>query len=111
VISGLIEVFNVVGAEYVKNTKLKPRVQNLGKIFIKISLILQLLVLLSFVLLTGSFHRRCVRARNLPAKLKPVLLTLYCSSFLIGIRTAYRTADYFTALDIQVSLTFSSPVI
>ncbi|KAE9371086.1 hypothetical protein N431DRAFT_441124 [Stipitochalara longipes BDJ] len=106
VVSGLIEVLNIVGAEYSKNTKIAPRLQSLGKILIKISLVLQLLVLVSFVLLTGSFHRHCAIARNLPATLKPVLLTLYCSSFLIGIRTVYRTVEYFTVLNIRIQPSF-----
>jgi hypothetical protein len=62
-------------------------------------------VLSLFVLLAAVFHRRCTKAGLAPKNLKAALLTLYTSSALIGVRTIYRTIEYFSTS----SLNFSDP--
>lgn len=104
-ISTVIESLNANGAAYVANSSLSPSKQNTGKALLKSALILQLCVLASFVFLAGTFHRKCAKANILPKNLRAALTTLYISSTLIGIRTLYRTVEYFST----ASLNFSSP--
>jgi RTA1 like protein len=72
---------------------------------LKAALCLQLGVLCCFVLLAASFHWKCKKAKILPANLRAALITLYISSALIGVRTIYRTVEYFRTS----SLNFSDP--
>jgi hypothetical protein len=67
--------------------------------------VLQLGVLACFVLLAVIFHRKCKKANSLPSNLHAALITLYVSSGLIGVRTIYRTVEYFTS----ASLNYSNP--
>ncbi|TVY58985.1 hypothetical protein LSUE1_G008720, partial [Lachnellula suecica] len=75
--------------------------QDTGKALLKTALVLQLVVLSLFVFLAAYFHRQCKRARILPENLKKVLGTLYVSSALIGIRTIYRTVEYFSTAELH----------
>jgi hypothetical protein len=104
-ISSIIEALNANGAAYVANSSLPQSKQDVGKALLKSALVLQLGVLASFFLLAITFHRRCKKANLLPANLHAALITLYISSTLIGVRTIYRTIEYFNT----ASLNFSSP--
>ena len=114
-ISAVVEALNINGASYSSNASLTESQQNIGRDLIKAALILQLCVLLSFVLLAAYFHRKCYKANLLPDNLKAVLITLYCSSTLITIRTVYRTVEYFSIAKIRVTPGFDpmtiSPII
>ena len=87
----------------------------MGRSLIKAALIIQLCIMLSFVLLATYFHRNCYKANLLPKNLKAVLYTLYCSSILIGVRTIYRTVEYFSISQVRVQPGFDpmsiSPII
>ena len=96
-ISTIIEALNGNGAAYVANTSLSEKKQEIGHSLLKAALILQLVVLSLFVLLAVTFHRRCMKAGLVPNNLVQPLRTLYISSALIGIRTIFRTVEYFTA--------------
>ncbi|KAH8759634.1 hypothetical protein BGZ57DRAFT_1018388 [Hyaloscypha finlandica] len=96
-LSAIIEALNANGAAYVANSTLSKSKQNTGKTLLKVALCLQLGVLVCFVLLAASFHRKCKKANILPSNLRAALTTLYISSALIGVRTIYRTAEYFSA--------------
>jgi hypothetical protein len=104
-ISSIIEALNGNGAAYVANSTLSQAKQNIGKALLKSALVLQLGVLGCFVLLAATFHRKCKKAAILPPNLRAALITLYISSSLIGIRTIYRTVEYFST----ASLNFSAP--
>jgi hypothetical protein len=104
-LSSIIEALNANGAAYVANSSLSKSKQNTGKTLLKVALCLQLGVLGCFVLLAASFHRNCKKANILPSNLRAALTTLYISSALIGVRTIYRTAEYFSTS----SLNFSDP--
>jgi hypothetical protein len=100
-ISSIIEALNGNGAAYVANTSLSPKKQEIGKSLLKSALILQLVVLSLFVVLAITFHRRCSKAGLVPDNLVRPLRTLYISSTLIGIRTIYRTIEYFTTASLN----------
>ena len=96
-ISSVIEALNGNGAAYVANSSLPESKQAIGRDLLKAALILQLVVLSLFLLLAATFHRRCRKAGLTPNNLVQPLRTLYVSSALIGIRTIYRTVEYFTS--------------
>ncbi|KAE9369682.1 hypothetical protein N431DRAFT_380968 [Stipitochalara longipes BDJ] len=104
-LSTIVEALNANGAAYVANTSLSKSQQNTGKALLKSALCLQLGVLGCFLLLAASFHRQCKKANILPSNLRAALITLYTSSALIGVRTIYRTVEYFSTS----SLNFSDP--
>lgn len=87
----------------------------MGRDLLKAALMIQLAVITTFILLAIYFHRRCYKARLLPQNLKAILYTLYCSSALIMIRTIYRTVEYFSISQINVTPGFNpmsiSPII
>ena len=109
--SGVVEALNANGASYTANTGLPQAKQDIGKALLKAALCLQLVILACFVFLAVYFHHKCKRNGLLPKNLSAVLLTLYCSSALIGIRTIYRTIEYFTVASLNASSTSISPII
>ncbi|KAF4637791.1 hypothetical protein G7Y89_g259 [Cudoniella acicularis] len=100
-IATVIEILNANGAANVANTTLPQSTQNIGKSLLKAALVLQLGVLFLFVTLAATFHRKCAKAGLLPSNLNAVLITLYTSSSLIGIRTIYRVVEYFTTASLK----------
>jgi hypothetical protein len=100
-ISSVVEALNGNGAAYTANSSLSQNKQNIGRALLKSALILQLAILTSFVMLAAYFHRKCGKAGILPKNLRAALITLYCSSALIGVRTIYRTIEYFTTARIH----------
>jgi hypothetical protein len=99
--SAVVEALNANGAANVANSSLPQSKQDIGKSLLKSALVLQLGILASFVALAGYFHHQCKKAGLLSKNLKAVLLTLYCSSTLIGVRTIYRTVEYFTTASLN----------
>lgn len=100
-LSAVVEALNANGAAYMANASLSERKRDTGRAILKSALVLQLAILCCFVLLAGYYHRRCKRANSLPSNLRAVLTTLYISSALIGVRTLYRTVEYFTIADVN----------
>jgi hypothetical protein len=100
-VSSIIEALNGNGAAYVANTSLPESKQDIGKALLKSALVIQLGVLGLFVTLAAYFHYKCKKAGLLPKNLQAVLLTLYCSSALIGVRTIYRVVEYFTTANLK----------
>ncbi|KAK0628374.1 hypothetical protein B0T17DRAFT_505055 [Bombardia bombarda] len=94
-LSSLVEVLSAIGVSYVANTSLPARLITLGDALLKASLVLQLVVMLFFFLLAGTFHARCVRAGITSRRVHAPLLTLYLSTLIILGRTIYRTVEYF----------------
>lgn len=101
-LSAVVEALNGNGAAYSANANLPESKQDVGRGLIKAALIIQLIIQASFILLAGSFHRRCYKANLLPKNLKAVLYTLYFSSMLIIIRTIYRTVEYMSFPNVRV---------
>lgn len=94
--STIVEALNGNGVSYWANIKLSGGKQSMGQRFLKASLVLQLIVLVGFLFLTGFFHYQCKKKGPFPKNVKGVLLTLYCSSLLIGIRAIFRTVEYWS---------------
>jgi hypothetical protein len=114
-ISSVVEALNGNGAAYSANSSLSKNKQDIGRSLLKAALILQLGVLASFVMLAAHFHYKCKKASILPKNLKAALVTLYFSSALIGIRTIYRTVEYFTTASLHwdglIDLDTFSPIL
>ncbi|KAJ5046381.1 uncharacterized protein L3040_003625 [Drepanopeziza brunnea f. sp. 'multigermtubi'] len=102
-LSVVVEALNGNGAAYTANTSLSQSKQDVGKALLKSALILQLVILALFILLAAHFHRRCKKAKLLPPNLHAALITLYISSTLIGVRTIYRTVEYFTVSSLHAT--------
>ncbi|KAF4625407.1 hypothetical protein G7Y89_g12762 [Cudoniella acicularis] len=92
----VVETLNGNGVSYWANIKLSQSKQNMGKDFLKASLVTQIVVLLGFVSLTGWFHYKCKKKGPFPKNIRDVIITLYCSSVLVGIRAIYRTVEYYS---------------
>lgn len=114
-ISAIVEALNGNGASYSSNADLPESKQKMGRDLLKAALIIQLGVITSFVMLAVYFHRRCQKHNLLPQNLKSILITLYCSSALIMVRTIYRTVEYFSISHIHVTPGFNplsiSPIV
>lgn len=101
-ISAIVEALNANGASYSVNQSLIESQQNTGKALLKAALLIQLVVVVLFLTLAVTFHRRCHKAGIRKENLEAVLLTLYVSSALITIRTIYRTVEYFSLAQLHV---------
>ena len=91
----LVEVMNALGVSYIANVNVSESRNKLGHTLMKISLILQLIVITLFVLLAGIFQRRSSRGGIKTKRVSAPLLTLYTSTFLILVRCIYRTIEHF----------------
>lgn len=89
------QALNGTGAAYVANRSLPVHLQETGHSLFKAALILQLVVITSFVALATTFDRRCRKHGINHTKVNQPLLTLYISTALILVRTIYRTVEYF----------------
>lgn len=95
-LSSIVEALNGNGASRLANSSLDDSSRAVVRALLKTALVLQLVILGLFILLATHFHRKCSRGNILPKNLHAVLLTLYLSSALIGIRTTFRTVEYFS---------------
>jgi hypothetical protein len=95
-LSTIVETLNGNGVSFWANLKLSHGKQNMGRIFLKAALIVQIVVLVGFLSLTGFFHYKCKKHGPFPKNVRGVLITLYCSSVFIGIRAIFRTVEYYT---------------
>ncbi|KAH8590852.1 RTA1 like protein-domain-containing protein [Bisporella sp. PMI_857] len=100
-VSGVIEALNGNGAAYMANSSLPESKRDTGRALLKSALVLQLCVLAAFVYLASHFHRKCKRTNLLPTNLSTILWTLYMSSALIGVRTVFRTVEYFITANVH----------
>jgi len=95
-ISAVVETLNGNGVSYWANIKVSHGKQLMGLDFLKASLVVQLVVLVGFISLTGWFHYNCKKKGPFPKAIRDVIITLYISSVLIGIRALYRTVEYYS---------------
>lgn len=94
-LAAVVESLSGVGASYSANQALPDRMQDVGKALLKASLILQLVIVNTFVILAVTFHRRVLKAGIRNRSVNSSMLTLYVSTALIEARTIYRTVEYF----------------
>lgn len=102
ILAGVVEGISGVGASYSANQALPESMQDTGKALMKAALILQLVIVNSFVLLAVTFHRRCLRAGIRNRNVNSSMLTLYVSTALIEARTIYRTVEYFGLAGVRI---------
>lgn len=100
-LSGVVEALNAIGVSYIANRSLPDDKTNVGQILMKVSLILQIVVICLFCLLAGTFQHRCsaggIKSKNV---FRP-LFTTYISTTLILIRCIYRTVEHFDPSNIM----------
>lgn len=95
-VSFIIETLNGTGVSYIANQSLSASQRETGNSLLKAALVIQLAVLALFVLLAATFDRRCRRAGVRSARLTSALRTLYASAGLLGVRTVFRVAEYWS---------------
>lgn len=100
-ISSVIEALTGWGASYSANQSLSEEKRNTGHALIKTSLLMQVVVLVCFVALAGTFHRRCLKGGIKDRRLQQPLLTLYASAALIFVRTIFRVVEYFGVSELR----------
>lgn len=71
----------------------------IGAALIRASIMLQLICFVGFIALEIVFHRRCVRAKIINAKLRTMLYVLYFSSSCILLRNLYRVVEVWQGYD------------
>lgn len=106
-ISAVVEGLNGNGASYSSNSSLPEYKQNIGKALLKAALLLQIVVVSLFLLLAGTFHRRCAKAGVLNSNLRNALYTLYGSSIILTARTVYRIVEYFSVAELHIGPGFN----
>lgn len=93
------------GAAKAINSFDNPQQLNIGAALIRASIALQLAYFVGFVALEIIFHRRCLRAKVMNAKLQTVIYLLYASSVLIMIRNVYRAVEVWEGNDGHLATT------
>lgn len=98
----LIETINALGVSLSSKPSASPNQQELGKRLTIASLVIQLVVIITFVLLASTFHRRCNQV-NIQAKAMTLLVILYISMSLVLIRCVYRLVEHLgnTKIDLE----------
>lgn len=102
-VSGIVEILNGVGVSWLANPAVNKDFVKLGEAFLKVSLILQIVVIAAFCFIAALFHRRCIAGGITTRKVQAPLLTLYISMFLILFRTVYRIVEHFAATRIYTA--------
>ncbi|KAI0886774.1 uncharacterized protein GGS22DRAFT_199130 [Annulohypoxylon maeteangense] len=91
-LSMVIEGINGIAASFMANPKSNPTV---GSGLMWSALVLQIVIVISFLIMAGYFHRRCAQAGIAGARgIQNNLVTLYISVGLILIRTIYRGVEH-----------------
>ncbi|KIY65708.1 hypothetical protein CYLTODRAFT_437765 [Cylindrobasidium torrendii FP15055 ss-10] len=98
----IIAIVTGIGAARVSNSHYSQHVQDTGKALLKTGLVLQLLLMATYVCIALSFHRQCAKRNTLSSNLRTVLAVLYSSCGLITVRTLYRTVEYFEAESVNL---------
>ena len=102
-ISSVVQTLNGNGIAFSANIKLSKTTQDMGKTFLKVTVIIQLVAQMGFVFLAGFFHHRCRTRGPLPKNIKNVLITLYYSSAILFVRTIYRTIECYSVPSFHIT--------
>lgn len=95
-LSALVEILNAIGIAWLASPGVDPDIRKVGEHLSQAALVLQLVVISSFIVLAVLFHRRCRQAGVTSARgVRFPLRTLYASTALILVRTVYRVAEHF----------------
>jgi hypothetical protein len=90
----LVELLNALGASLAVNASASAAQQTTGGNLIIAAISLQLVVILIFICLAGTFHRRCAKADLGSSPVRTLLLVLYSSMTLIFLRCIYRLVEH-----------------
>jgi hypothetical protein len=96
-VSMIVEVLNALGVSYLANPNVGGKRIRLGHVLMKVSLVVQVIIIALFSIVAGLFHRRCTKAGITSRNIQRPLLTLYVSMALILVRTIYRMVEHFGA--------------
>jgi hypothetical protein len=99
----VVEALNGQGVARSANTSLSESQQEVGRSLLKAALVMQLGIIMLFLLLAGSFHRRCRRAGIRKAGMYHALHTMYISTALLLARTIYRTVEYLSISNMHIT--------
>jgi hypothetical protein len=112
---GIVETLNALGVALSANSTASPKQQQLGSHLTISALVIQLIVIMLFMWLAGTFHRRCVTSKVLVKPVMTLLTTLYVSMTLILVRCIYRLAEHAGNTNVNVtdlnSLKTLSPIL
>lgn len=88
------------GAAILSDPTNSPSRLRSGRYEFRASILLQLFCFIGFIILEITFHRRCIKARNIiTPRLRTVFVLLYASSGLILVRNIYRVVEVFEGGD------------
>lgn len=87
----IVETLNGLGVALSSNPA--GASQGMGNAMVIAALGMQLVIIVTFVLLAGTFHRRIARGKVETKPVRTVLLVLYSSMFLILVRSIYRLVE------------------
>lgn len=96
-VMAVVELLNALGVALAANPTSSSSQQGRGQALILAAISIQIGLITIFVSVAVIFHRRCVRADNLPSRsraVKVVLPTLYASMALIFVRCIYRLVEH-----------------
>lgn len=96
----IVETLNAIGVALASNPT--GHSQHMGSRMIVAALSMQLAVIVIFVVLAATFHRRCARANIRTRAVTTSLDTLYISMVLILIRCIYRLVEHLGNTDIEL---------
>lgn len=97
-LDAIIGVITGNGASKLVNTS-DPSQLKVGADLIRASILMQLITLLAFLTLLVIFHRRCLRAQVMNAKLRTMTTLLYASCVFLGMRHVYRVVEVWQGYD------------
>ncbi len=90
----VVELLNALGVALAANPSSGASQQALGSNMTIAAISIQLVVIIIFIVLAGTFHRRCVKAQLGSSHVKTLLLVLYASMTLIFLRCIYRLIEH-----------------
>ncbi|KAI0016352.1 RTA1 like protein-domain-containing protein [Xylariomycetidae sp. FL0641] len=100
-LSVIIETLNGIGSSMSANRTSSESTQQTGKALLQAALILQLVLVTSFVVLAGFFQWKCRKNGINHPKVNRPLFTLYISSAIILVRCIYRAVEFFDFVGID----------
>lgn len=100
----IIGALTANGAAIASDPSNSPSRLRSGRDQFRASILMQLFCFIGFICLEITFHRRCLKAKNvITPRLRTVFFLLYASSTLILVRNIYRVIEVFQGVDGYVS--------
>lgn len=90
----IVELLNALGVSLAANPSSDESQQSLGGNMTIAAISIQLVVILIFIIMAGTFHRRCAKAQLGSKVVKVLLRALYASMTLIFLRCIYRLVEH-----------------